>query len=224
MSLSSQQNVALLALFVSVTSSLVLVAGEGNEIPPVENQVKSQKKGLLTSCIDDSDCLKLGEGNKYACFLYVCYPWRDDSKVPEDERRDTCRKDSDCSSDQECHRHHDRRNIVKGLCFDEISECETPNECSEGFGCCGGYCCEQKYYAHFTDLPCVSHLGCRDLGLGQFCCPRDNGTDVCCNTDPNPPTTQAPVRAATGGQSSVVPFHPVAKYALAALLLLAIKF
>lgn len=69
MSLSSQQNVALLALFVSVTSSLVLVAGEGNEIPPVGNQVKSQKKGLLTSCIDDSDCLKLGEGNKYACFL-----------------------------------------------------------------------------------------------------------------------------------------------------------
>ena len=25
--------------------------------------------GVLTGCIDDSDCQKLGEGSKYACFL-----------------------------------------------------------------------------------------------------------------------------------------------------------
>ena len=37
----------------------------------------------------------------------------------------------------------------------------------------------------------------QDLGLGQFCCPaKDNTTSpMCCNTDPNPPTTPKPLNS-----------------------------
>merc|ERR1712130_926640 len=45
-------------------------------------------------------------------------------------------------------------------------------------------------------LPCVNHLGCKDLGYGNFCCPpKGNSTEapsVCCNDDPNPTTTPRP--------------------------------
>merc|ERR1712018_440005 len=48
--------------------------------------------------------------------------------------------------------------------------------------------------------------GCRDLGLGQFCCPGNSNTtqSVCCNTDPNPPTTQAPVRSASASTAASI--------------------
>ena len=34
----------------------------------------------FTACIDDSDCRVKGDG--YACFQYICYPWKDDTVIP----------------------------------------------------------------------------------------------------------------------------------------------
>merc|ERR1711860_183971 len=143
-------------------------------------------------CIDDSDCSKLGQGTKYACFQYICYPWKDDTHIDPKHRRLTCRKDRDCDPGQECYRHHDKRHVNRGICFDEIKSCDVPQECPKGQGCCGGVCCEQPYFQQFSSLPCTSDLGCEDLGLGKFCCPRNNATKVCCDTDPNPKTTVRP--------------------------------
>jgi len=160
--------------------------------------------GVLTGCIDDSDCQKLGEGSKYACFLYICYPWKDDSGVPASEKRDLCRKKSDCSAKrgQTCQRHQDRRKINKGLCMNEVEDCDTPKDCPSGSGCCNGYCCEQRYFQQYKALPCVTHLGCQDLGLGQYCCPgKDNSTAaVCCDTNPNP--TPPPPKTRTAGAAT----------------------
>lgn len=143
-------------------------------------------------CIDDSDCEKLGEGNKYACFQYICYPWKNDSHIAPKDRRKTCRKDEDCEPGQECYRHHDLRLINRGLCFDEVKSCQAHEDCSKDYKCCGANCCEQKYYNQFSSLPCISDLGCRDLGLGQFCCPRKGENSQCCDEDPNPTTTPYP--------------------------------
>ena len=64
-------------------------------------------------------------------FQYVCYPWQDDSEVPESQKRQTCRKKSECGQDQTCYRHHDRRNINKGLCFDEVRQKKYTTLCTE---------------------------------------------------------------------------------------------
>jgi hypothetical protein len=156
-------------------------------------------------CIDDSDCLKMGEGNKYACFQYLCYPWKDDSHVAPKDRRRTCRTSSDCDQHQSCLRHHDKRNVFRGICFDEIKSCNLNSDCSKNYGCCGGNCCEMQYYKIFTDLPCISHMGCQDLGLGKYCCPSPTGNETlsqCCDVDPNPPTTPYPMSASALGAAA----------------------
>lgn len=58
----------------------------------------------------------------FSLFQYICYPWKDDSGVPASEKRDLCRKKSDCSAKrgQTCQRHQDRRKINKGLCMNEV--------------------------------------------------------------------------------------------------------
>ena len=59
--------------------------------------------------------------------------------------------------------------------------------------CCNGqYCCGKEFFDQLKQLPCVNHLGCKDLGYGNFCCPpKGNSTEAstCCNEDPNPTTT-----------------------------------
>lgn len=171
-------------------------------------------------CIDDSDCVKLGKGDKFACFQYICYPWKNDSIIEAKNRRKTCRLDNDCEQGQECFRHHDKRMVNRGLCFDEVKSCNNANECSKGYQCCGGTCCEEKYYQEFAKLPCISDLGCRDLGLGQFCCPR-NGDKVCCDEDPNPPpTTPYPHSAAIGGAAPAG--HSAVSKLIASLILMAL--
>ena len=119
----------------------------------------------------------------YLCFFlfqYICYPWKNDSIIEPKNRRKTCRIDNDCEQGQECFRHHDKRMVNRGLCFDEVSQqtadfychfsifsifqvkdCQNANECSKGYQCCGGTCCEEKYYQEFAKLPCISDLGCR---------------------------------------------------------------
>eukprot|EP00096_Caligus_rogercresseyi_P001475 TRINITY_DN1239_c0_g1_i1.p1 TRINITY_DN1239_c0_g1~~TRINITY_DN1239_c0_g1_i1.p1 ORF type:complete len:220 (+),score=41.58 TRINITY_DN1239_c0_g1_i1:494-1153(+) len=158
----------------------------------------------LPVCLDDSDCVQ--HGNKYACFKYFCYPWKDDSDVGEPYRRQTCREDSECSEDHVCFRHHDIRSINRGLCLDNIllEDCEIESDCGPGFGCCGGLCCEMEYHMRFADLPCVSDLGCQDLGMGKYCCPRDNSSSICCDTDPNPTTTPLPIQSPATGSGQAM--------------------
>jgi len=170
------------------------------------SQIQAPSPTPFPVCIDDSDCVKLGKGDKFACFQYICYPWKNDDQIDPKNRRKTCRQDDDCDPGQECFRHHDKRMVNRGLCFAEVKSCQNANECSKDYECCGGTCCEAKYYTEFAKLPCISHLGCRDLGLGQFCCPGNSNTtqSVCCNTDPNPPTTQAPVRSASASTAASI--------------------
>ena len=150
-------------------------------------------------CKDDSDCMKLDSNGDFACFGFLCYPWKDDSMLAPVDRISTCRKDRDCDDNKKCYRHNDRRRVSKGLCFDELRECglvEYDEICPQDQGCCGGSCCEKKYFEQYIELPCHKHEGCENLGLGKFCCPRKGRHSVCCNTDPNPPppipTTVAP--------------------------------
>jgi hypothetical protein len=173
----------------------------------VDNNIQAQQPATpdptpFPVCIDDSDCVKLGEGNKFACFQYICYPWKNDSYIDPKNRRKTCRRDEDCDPGQECYRHHDKRMINRGLCFDEVKSCQASNECSKNYQCCGGACCEEKYYQQFSTLPCNSDFGCQDLGLGRFCCPRKNQSNQCCDVNPNPSTTPYPKSQAIGAAST----------------------
>lgn len=175
----------------------------GAKAAQATSRTQSVRPTPFSVCIDDSDCSKLGQGTKYACFQYICYPWKDDTHIEAQDRRKTCRRDSDCNLGQSCFRHHDRRHVNRGLCFNEIHQCETKGDCTQhdkSLNCCGGSCCEEPYFNQFKTLPCVSNMGCQGLGLGDFCCPRVNQTSVCCNTDPNPRTTPASL---TDGASSM---------------------
>lgn len=167
------------------------------------SQVQPPSPTPFPVCIDDSDCVKLGKGDKFACFQYICYPWKNDTQIEPKNRRRTCRLDDDCDPGQECFRHHDKRMVNRGLCFDEVKTCQNANECSKDYQCCGGKCCEEKYYKEFAKLPCISHLGCQDLDLGQFCCPsKTGGPSMCCDVDPNPPPTTPYPQPAVGGAFS----------------------
>ena len=35
----------------------------------------------FAACIDDSDCHRV-KGDGYACFMYFCYPWKNDTVIP----------------------------------------------------------------------------------------------------------------------------------------------
>ena len=84
------------------------------------NQLK-EIQAPFKACIDDSDCAEHGAG--WACFQYICYPWQDDSKLDAKHRKKTCKTDSHCDQDLSCHRHPDRRNILKGLCMEPVVDC-----------------------------------------------------------------------------------------------------
>ena len=84
------------------------------------NQLK-ETKAPFKACIDDSDCAEHGSG--WACFQYICYPWQDDSKIEAKHRKKTCKIDAHCDQDLSCHRHPDRRNILKGLCMEPVVDC-----------------------------------------------------------------------------------------------------
>jgi len=181
-----------------------LLALANCEIPSL-SQIKA-KKVPFTACIDDSDCAE--QGQDFACFQYLCYPWKDDTKLPKADQKKTCKSNDHCDPGQECYRHPDRRNIYKGLCMEPVvdcsengeSDCKQPGNKGPNRACCNGaYCCHADYFAQLKELPCVSHQPCKDMGYGQFCCPdKTNATlpSTCCNTDPNPPppTTRKPQR------------------------------
>ena len=80
----------------------------------------------FAACIDDSDCEK--QGQDYACFQYLCYPWKDDSKLLKSDQKKTCKSNDHCDPGQECYRHPDRRNIYRGLCMEPVVDCSENGE------------------------------------------------------------------------------------------------
>jgi len=168
------------------------------------------KKVPFTACIDDSDCA--GQGQDFACFQYLCYPWKDDSKLPKTDRKKTCKSNDHCDAGLECYRHPDRRNIYRGLCMEPVVDCSENGEsdCPNRACCNGAYCCHSDYFSQLKELPCVSDQPCRDMGYGQFCCPNKNNATLastCCNTDPNPPpptTTRRPKTSAVSGAPAIM--------------------
>jgi len=198
---------------VTLTVSLSRIPG----VSARANQEKISSNGVMVTektsspfeiCIDDSDCQKLGQGDKFACFKFLCYPWQDDSAIAPKDRIPLCRKTSDCGDNKKCYRHTDRRRVSKGLCFEELTDCgieEDDGKCPKDKGCCGSLCCEKKFFDKYSQLPCMNNKGCEDLGLGKYCCPKGNGDDnVCCNTDPNPPpSTAVPVTGGKGKATSI---------------------
>merc|ERR1712209_72659 len=109
--------------------------------------------------------------------------------------------------------------------MNEVTDCDTPADCQGGSGCCNGYCCEQRYYQQYKALPCTTHLGCMELGLGEYCCPdkQGNGTSTCCDTKPNP---TPPKNVAAGAPAMILSPSAAASdstlgYLAAAALLLA---
>lgn len=215
--MSSTVRICFVLLFLAVTSSSAKMMEELVSM----NQQKAVSKAPFKACIDDSDCS--GQGAGYACFQYICYPWADDSAIKKADRKATCKSNDDCSSGSSgsCFRHHDRRQIHRGLCMEPITDCsENGKDDCPGRECCNGqYCCGEEYFSQLKKLPCVNHLGCKDLGYGNFCCPPPKGSNStgpsqCCNVDPNPPpptkapTTQSPRKASSvrSGSSSLHSF------------------
>lgn len=51
------------------------------------SQIQAPSPTPFPVCIDDSDCVKLGKGDKFACFQYICYPWKNDDQIDPKNRR-----------------------------------------------------------------------------------------------------------------------------------------
>lgn len=191
---------------------IVLLSGLA-ALASAEIQSLSQvKKVPFDVCVDDSDCRGLGPD--YDCFQYICYPWRDDSKIDKANRMELCRSNNECSGGKECFRHHNRRSVTKGLCMEPAVDCQENGEadCKAPKGskgrnqaCCNGeYCCDQEYFDLVKKLPCTTNEYCRMNNYGQFCCPNKANSTLpsqCCNVDPNPPppTTRRPRPSAVSG-------------------------
>ena len=183
---SSSSRLALLALLANSASAKMV-----EELAARMNQ-QAAPKVPFKACIDDSDCGSQGPG--FACFQYICYPWADDSAIAKEDRKDTCKSDDDCPGQLSCFRHHDRRQIQRGLCMEPIADCAENgrDHCAQKKCCNGQFCCGSEYFSQLAELPCFSHRGCRALGYGNFCCPAKGNSTApaqCCNEDPNPTTT-----------------------------------
>ena len=105
---------------------LTLAAADIPSLSQVKEAAKPKPKVPFKACIDDSDCA--GQGTDYACFQYLCYPWKDDSKMK------TCKSSDHCANGLECYRHPDRRNIYMGLCMEPVVDCSTNGQadCDRG--------------------------------------------------------------------------------------------
>jgi hypothetical protein len=121
-------------------------------------------------------------------------------------RKQTCTSNQECQNGETCFRHHDRRNVHKGLCMKDAVNCgeQGHNDCKlngPARKCCSGqYCCDESYFFELQKLPCDNHWACKDLRLGEYCCPNKSNSSLpstCCDMDPNP--KPAPVKPKEGG-------------------------
>merc|ERR1712038_2188235 len=125
-------------------------------------------------CIDDSDCV--GLGHTYACFLYMCYPWKDPS-----QEHPNCLHDSECFDGQgKCVKHQNVRDIPRGVCFHALNECNSHEDCPQTTTnkCCHQHCCPKEYFNKWKELPCPSDEFCQNMHLGTKCC---SSTKHCCD-------------------------------------------
>ena len=51
-----------------------------SEDPFEASKVATTVEAPFAACIDDIDCRVKGDG--YACFMYFCYPWKNDTVIP----------------------------------------------------------------------------------------------------------------------------------------------
>ena len=111
---------------------LALAAADIPSLSQVKEAAKPKAKVPFKACIDDSDCA--GQGTDYACFQYLCYPWKDDSSLAMKDKRKPCKKTEHCATGQECYRHPDRRNIYMGLCMEPAVDCSRNSQadCNRG--------------------------------------------------------------------------------------------
>ena len=57
------------SLFVLLALVLACVSADASDNELTQSHGHGHNKHPLSTCIDDSDCVKLGEGNKYRCFM-----------------------------------------------------------------------------------------------------------------------------------------------------------
>jgi len=213
----------LLTGLAALALNVVLVVAR-SELIQSENQLQASP---LKGCIDDSDCKNL-EG-KYACFQYVCYPYENDSFLSPENKLTQCTKKEECQLGEVCHRHHEVRRVQFGRCMAQNGDCTKADDCKGQGGsqkCCNGqFCCEDKYFNQLKTLPCLNHFMCQDLGYGKFCCPQKSGnsnttaSSICCDINPNPPSTPAPVRGNTNAASPLVTLGYFRAFSLVAAFL-----
>ena len=121
-------------------------------------------------CVTDDDCADISQASRsdYRCFQYMCYPWESTEGLFR-----PCKRRSDCSDlpaeeggdgeDGDCYRHHDRRNVVSGICLhnSEIQPCYQHRDCPDTLRCTNNYCGEQHYYQALTSIECHQDYFCQ---------------------------------------------------------------
>ena len=106
-------------------------------------------------CAEDDDCQDIitETGLDHRCFMYMCFPWRNNSGPIR-----SCKRNSDCAGlteseggdggDGDCYRHHARRQVFQGICVreEELAHCEEHHHCPPNLRCVNRYCGENSYF------------------------------------------------------------------------------
>ena len=154
-SLSASQHTFTIIMSAAVRLLILSLLGSAscnihnNELQSL-NQLK-ENKAPFKACIDDSDCTE--QGADWACFQYICYPWKDDTKIDAKHRKRSCKTDSHCDNDLSCLRHFDRRNVRKGLCMEPVVDCSEngKSDCkNNGEG--SNHVCRMNVILYFLNL------------------------------------------------------------------------
>ena len=125
------------------------------------------------ACVADIDCeaISIERSEHFKCFQFMCFPWNNE-KLQSPYK--SCQKKSDCnSSEMDCLRHQDRRNVLRGICLHEsdLLSCFSHTDCPDGQQCLVGWCTGQpEYLEAIAEMGCDSDNFCEDLLLGDACC------------------------------------------------------
>jgi len=160
----------------SATLSLILWLSAANSITTATTSATttSATRNLTTfpACVTDIDCesVSVDRSADFKCFQFMCFPWNSpDLQWPYK----TCQKNSDCNStEMECFRHQDRRNVLHGICLDKshLLKCFSHTDCPANRECVVGWCGEPEYLEAIAEMGCDSDSYCEDLLIGDACC------------------------------------------------------